>query len=504
MQFGPDRILACPICGAFAKTFTLISGNTFGAIQFTDGSMIAMSLPDVPRITKCKKCGTIYWLDDENSVWDPWGGAPVDPEIRDRAERVEPPTADDFAEALTAGLADDVEKETYLRVKLWWAANKQFRTAPKDVVPEWSAEMAENLDRLAQLCDESDVGGRLMKAEIARETRHFDQVADLLDWEFPEEAVHAASVIRGLAAEGIAVVRMIPHPSREERGAPRSSPAGGVQPPDRATAPERGASDAPRHVPPGTHPDTEYFPKEGSTSLDSEEPEERCTGRSFSNFQVRSDHPEAIEKALDGVIAGRAYISAAEGGWVQVCDEASESADVVELFRIARELSARLCTGVVAFLMRDERVLWYWFYESGVLVDQFDSWPNYFKTDHDRVDAATRARIQGKPEVLSRYCLPDAPANELEDVLKPTRMFEQDVPVMDSMPYVNEEGRLRHLATLLGFSEARCCLGFTDFAHGTFFFTLEDVYTEGAMAENRAAAGGFRLIGDRQDQGSVS
>jgi hypothetical protein len=77
--------------------------------------------------------------------------------------------------------------------------------------------------------------------------------------------------------------------------------------------------------------------------------------------------------------------------------------------------------------------------------------------------------------------------------------FEDDVSVMDIMPYVHEEDRLRHLASLLGFSEARCCLGFTDVARGTFFFALEDVYTEGAMAANRAAAGGFRLVGDRQD-----
>jgi hypothetical protein len=115
------------------------------------------------------------------------------------------------------------------------------------------------------------------------------------------------------------------------------------------------------------------------------------------------------------------------------------------------------------------------------------------------VDSATRSRIRGNPEVLSRYCLPDAPAEEIENVLKPTRLFEEDVPFMEDMPYLLQDDRLRHLARLLGFNEARCCLGFADVARGTFFFALEDVYTEGAMAENRAAAGGFRLIGDRHD-----
>jgi hypothetical protein len=501
MQFGPERILACPICGAFAKTFTLISGNTFGAVHFTDGSMIAMHLPDVPRITRCKNCGSLYWLDDENVVWDPWGGVPVDPEIRERAESVEPASADDFAEALTAGLATDPEHEIYLRVRLWWAANQRFRTAPKDILPEWSADMAENLERLDQLLDKSEPGGRLMKAEIARETGRFDEATALLDWEFPGDFAHTASEIRRLAAEGTAVVRMIPDPSREERGARGSSPPSGVRPSEHATTPPQPGSDAaqtleaPRQVSAETHPDTEYYPKGASTPTDSEESEEAVKGRSFANFQVRSDHPLEVEKALDGVIDGRAYISSGEGGWVQVCDEASESADVVELYRVARELSARLQTGVFAFLIKNGDVLWYWLYEGGVLVDQFDSWPNAFGV----VDSATRSRIRGNPEVLSRYCLPDAPAEEIENVLKPTRLFEEDVPFMEDMPYLLQDDRLRHLARLLGFNEARCCLGFADVARGTFFFALEDVYTEGAMAENRAAAGGFRLIGDRHD-----
>jgi hypothetical protein len=263
------------------------------------------------------------------------------------------------AQALAAGLASDPEKELYLRFHLWWAANQRFRTAPKDSLPEWSAEMAQNLERLDQLLDESDPGGRLMKTEIARETGRFDAAAELLDWEFPEDFTHAADEVRRLAAQGIAVVRMIPNPSRTERGAEGFWTPSGVRPQDHATTPSppaRGAAqppDAPPQASAETHPDTEYYPEGATTPTDSPESETALTGRSFANFQVRSDCPEEVERAFDGVIAGRAYISPGEGGWVQVCDEASESADVAELYRVACELSARLHTGVFAFLVKD-------------------------------------------------------------------------------------------------------------------------------------------------------
>jgi hypothetical protein len=62
MMLGPDCILACPICHAAARVSTLLSGNTFGAILFTDGKMIAPMLPEMPALARCKGCGVFYWL----------------------------------------------------------------------------------------------------------------------------------------------------------------------------------------------------------------------------------------------------------------------------------------------------------------------------------------------------------------------------------------------------------------------------------------------------------
>ncbi|WP_169978393.1 hypothetical protein [Tautonia rosea] len=146
MMFGPNRILACPSCETRVSVPTWLSGNTFGAVSFTDGSMIAMHMPDVPRFTRCKGCGTLFWIDErhtggpEPALPDPTCGVLVElTDADDTAEQVEHPTVDDLAEAISLGLASNSDDELNLRVHFWWAGNKPFRSVPKETVPDWPA-----------------------------------------------------------------------------------------------------------------------------------------------------------------------------------------------------------------------------------------------------------------------------------------------------------------------------------------------------------------------------
>jgi len=209
MLIGSDRILVCPICGTYAKVRTLMSGNTFGALRFTDGSMIAPHLPDMPYFTNCRTCGKRYWLDDDNTVWDPWSKEPQDPEICAQAEYVEKPTPEDFSEALRDGLATDTKQEKYLRVRYWWAVNAAGQRPANDAESNWPLDMFDNLRSLEAMLDESDPNARLMKTEIARETGRFEDAMKLLDWEFPEGFEPAVELIRKLAAEGETKVALI-------------------------------------------------------------------------------------------------------------------------------------------------------------------------------------------------------------------------------------------------------------------------------------------------------
>lgn len=62
MILGPDLFYKCPVCGANLHSYSLRSGNTFGAKVYSDGKMFAPMLPEYPNITKCGGCGTILML----------------------------------------------------------------------------------------------------------------------------------------------------------------------------------------------------------------------------------------------------------------------------------------------------------------------------------------------------------------------------------------------------------------------------------------------------------
>ncbi|RKG90695.1 hypothetical protein D7W82_03060 [Corallococcus sp. CA049B] len=60
---GPDIVLACPRCGAIHRRHSLASGNTFGAVLWTDGWRDAPMLPLPPVVSRCTACQRVFWLD---------------------------------------------------------------------------------------------------------------------------------------------------------------------------------------------------------------------------------------------------------------------------------------------------------------------------------------------------------------------------------------------------------------------------------------------------------
>src|SRR4051812_4619651 len=61
MVSAPDVVIACPHCHAPARLFQLVSGETFGAITWTDGWQDVPLQPRPPRITRCRACSRAYW-----------------------------------------------------------------------------------------------------------------------------------------------------------------------------------------------------------------------------------------------------------------------------------------------------------------------------------------------------------------------------------------------------------------------------------------------------------
>lgn len=61
---GPVIFYSCPKCGAEFYNHSLATGNTFGALIYSDGHIGASMCPGYPNLTKCKECGIILKLSE--------------------------------------------------------------------------------------------------------------------------------------------------------------------------------------------------------------------------------------------------------------------------------------------------------------------------------------------------------------------------------------------------------------------------------------------------------
>lgn len=196
---GTPIIKKCSECSGLIIKDSLLSGNTFGAIFWTDGKMEAPMLPDYPSLVKCPHCRSPVWLDrleslDEINHFESMNASAEDPLELDQ---------EDYAAYFSSNnlLKPDVEKN--LRFRAWWRGNDDRR---RGRLSNFTEIETNNLKALAEILDESDDSERLMKAEIMRELGDFDQALELLDQTFDGDLADAVKAIRGLTQQGEAVV----------------------------------------------------------------------------------------------------------------------------------------------------------------------------------------------------------------------------------------------------------------------------------------------------------
>ena len=203
MTPGPNHILKTPLTGSLVKISTIASGNTFGARFWTDGKREAPMLPDQPWLRCHPDTAELFWTDECEQVGqeEPWGEAD---EFTD-APFAQEPTIDDYLRALSDGMASSPEKERYIRMRLWWAANDSVRRG-ETTVPSWRGHN-DNLNRLRALLNESDANQRLMAAEACRELGDFTHAAELLTFCFPKDFQHAVNRIKALNDQNDSTVR---------------------------------------------------------------------------------------------------------------------------------------------------------------------------------------------------------------------------------------------------------------------------------------------------------
>jgi hypothetical protein len=188
----------CPHCKAYVVEEATLSGNTIGATVYTDGKREAKMLPDHPALVKCPVCGGLFWVEEAEKVDSGFEAAEGKPKVLAPSEK-----------QLVAYLASETlpkDKEIYLRMRAWWAANDAWRRLP-DPKPAFSKEQVKNLEALSALFDESLPGHRILKAEIARELGNFAECLLILSYQFEEGYEYVVGFIKKLAEEKVWAVK---------------------------------------------------------------------------------------------------------------------------------------------------------------------------------------------------------------------------------------------------------------------------------------------------------
>jgi len=208
MIINPPDIISCPICNAEQLRGSLASGNTFGAMYFSDGSMMAPMLPREPVFVMCRKCKVFFKITPKTVKGRVESG--------DNRPYVLFLTIEEGLKAIADGLVNGEQEGSKewkddmlgLRVELWWAFNKRLRGASQFTDKIWQneGEKAAYVDNcrelLSLLSDGENDENHLHKAEILRNIGAFDECRQMLDKiENREKYEHYITAIRKKADE---------------------------------------------------------------------------------------------------------------------------------------------------------------------------------------------------------------------------------------------------------------------------------------------------------------
>jgi hypothetical protein len=186
-------------------------------------------------------------------------------------------------------------------------------------------------------------------------------------------------------------------------------------------------------------------------------------GAFVANLHVRTDQRDAIRQNLTQLGVSDYRLTAPQRGWISIYERQASTQDEAWIEHLARELSSRLKSPCVAFLVHDSDIARYWLCDNGQLLDEYNSIPDYF----DQASAAERQRLRGQSDVFLRYCQPTVTRSQVEQVLRTDVTFAEDT--------------VRQLAEFLGIEPDR---------------TLEDFRDD----ESDGGPDGWRTFGDDGDE----
>ena len=215
MTPGSTHVVRCPSCSQLGAYPTIASGNTFGAVYYTDGRRVAPMLPNTPSVVRCGGCSGVFWLESATTVgkYSPWrsGGESIDPTWTSAARLVEP-DEHQYLAALDQLIAAQPDKAKDARLFTWWRGNDQYRgPSPRTMKdnPEVVATRHYNMRALMGLLDTTEPVDQLMRAEVLRQLGEFELATKALTRHFPSEFDTAISRLLYLCAQRNSVLQKL-------------------------------------------------------------------------------------------------------------------------------------------------------------------------------------------------------------------------------------------------------------------------------------------------------
>jgi hypothetical protein len=217
MMPGLTLIKKCSKCQKLIEEETIMSGNTCGAVFWTDGEYYADMLPDEPKLVKCPFCKALVWLEELQEVGDKGVNRfesfipSQHPDIAlDITRPYKMPNRNDYFRLLKMKIDSD-EKETYLRLRAWRAGNDRrrrsehgplkFRKKNGKPLEPLSYPEIKNMKELVCMLDGQNDEERLLKAELFRELGFFSHCLNCLAKPLDEEYQASAECIKELAGK---------------------------------------------------------------------------------------------------------------------------------------------------------------------------------------------------------------------------------------------------------------------------------------------------------------
>lgn len=154
---------------------------------YSDGMRHLRYMDDWPIITRCVKCGTIFWMREANAkIKVPWYKDIEEPYLS--VQNAIPLDIFDLMDCVEENFFNNVDEELYLRTRLVWRFNDRYRftQAPLYFTLREKEIWFSNLRKMRAMLDFHDFHERLMLAEVQRYLRNFAECMDIIGT-FPYE-----------------------------------------------------------------------------------------------------------------------------------------------------------------------------------------------------------------------------------------------------------------------------------------------------------------------------